>query len=212
MLSDHMKLRYLALLLGCSLMVGVCIADTSRLTNVIDTQTLIEDTLQLKSWDSTNLLPYSMIYTNLDKRCSASSITEGKQLASLLQSTWTNDLRPRHLQSEMRTRFTLLKTMVTSVRTTDEQQFCKQKYLLYALMEYSQRLALGEKVGVEAQAVRWAHEHGSAEAQPQNSGIPQATYLALVSYAQEISSQTDRALDQLAQEIIQKEIGTLLSL
>ena len=206
-----MKARTLALLLGCSIVIGICSADTSRFTTVIEAQTLIEDTLNLKDWDPSTLLPYSLIYTNLEKRCSPASISAGKQLAELLQPVWADNIRSRNLQSEMNNRFTLLKSMVVKIPSTDEQLFCKQKYLLYALMELSQKLALGQKVENSQQEPRtsqrnegWAEEHGSADIQPQ------VAYLTLMSHNETLATTEDHALAQLAQDTIQAEIGRLL--
>ncbi len=210
MYYHNMKQLTLTVLLGCSIAVGICFADMSRFENVIEVQTFIENAIDLKNCDITTPLPYTTIYTTLEQRCSAPSIQEGKQLFDILQYVWTNDIRPWKIKSEMQKRFSLLKNTIIGIRSTNEQLFCKQKYLLYSLLELSQKAALGENFEIrapksESQAPKEVEtqEHGSA------SNVPQTNYLTLLNHNETISDQVDYVLSQRAEEIIQQEIGIL---
>ena len=205
-----MKQLTLTVLLGCSVVGGICSADTSRFENVIEAQTFIENAIDFENCDITTSLPYTAIYNNLEKRCDSPSIQEGKQLFDVLQHVWITDIRPWKLQSEMQKRFTLLRNIIIGIRSTNEQLFCKQKYLLYSLLEFSQKIALGEELELKTQNLEpkeeWTQEHGSADSRSQRK------YLTLINHNERFSDQVDHILSQRAEEIIQQEIEVLMDL
>jgi hypothetical protein len=190
---------------------------------VIDTQNFIEDALQLKELHIQQSIPYATIYRSLEQQCDATSIQEATTLAETLKRTRANDFRSQPLlKKEMERRFTILKNMIPHLTTKEEHLFCKQKYLTYSLLEYTQALyggqvkatPLSEKnptsllpiVQTPVEQIGEPLLHTSAETSEN------VHYLTLTNNNQFLSNQTDITISQLSEYYIQKEIGKLISL
>jgi hypothetical protein len=124
----------------------LCIDSSSNTTcqksfpNVIAAQTFLERTLQIEKISIQQSFPYVLVYNLLKQGCDTQILEESKKLTTLLQSMWENNIRESLLKSEMEKRFTLLQQMIIKIPTSDENLFCKQKYLMYHLLERSQEL------------------------------------------------------------------------
>lgn len=194
----------------------------------MEAQTFIETTLQFKELHIKQTIPYATIYHSLEKQCDATAITEAQTLAEIVKQSRTSNIRPVLLEKEMERRFTLLKNLISSLKTNDEKLYCKQKYLTYALLEYTQGLYLGTasvsttppKTLAPAttpspstpllqppitQVLEPTIGHWSAET------VEQIQYLTLMN-TQTWTEKLAVAIAQVAENYIQKEIGKLISL
>jgi predicted transcriptional regulator len=112
--------------------------------NVFEAQVFIENTLQLQELHIKQQIPYSTIYSSLEKQCPALALSNAKALAETLKQSRTTNIRPQALKSEMERRFTMLKNIIPAMKATDETLFCTQKYLTYTLLEHTQNLYYGK--------------------------------------------------------------------
>jgi hypothetical protein len=119
----------------------------------------------------------------------------------------------------------MLKNMIPSLKTKDEKLFCKQKYLTYALMEYSQNLYQGgtslssqlpSKLPMKADPKTPASQLPGEQALVgqetlHNSADTPERYLTLINNDNTLN-RTELPIAQLTEKYIQKEIGKLISL
>jgi hypothetical protein len=113
------------------------------------------------------------------------------------------------LPTRMLKYFSLLQKMIHSVATEDTQLFCKQKYLLYSLLEYSQQQYQGKEMNTpktspsQTTPTTAETEHSSAQTQQ-----PPSTqqYLTLKNHNEQLTNENDLLLSNTAEKTIQKEI------
>lgn len=183
--------------------------------NVIEAQQFLERTLQIEQMTIQQSLPYTLIYNLLEQGCNEQVIEESKKLTTLLQSMWTNSFREPFIKSEMERRFTLLQHLIAKVKTSDEKLFCKQKYLMYHLLERSQVLFTTPSLAVREVALLLpqglpstplSQEHAVASVTSGNT-----TYLTLLT-TNSLTTKTALLLSQLTEKYLQTEIGKLIAL
>jgi hypothetical protein len=185
-----------------------------RSTSVMEAQSFVEDTLQMQERNSKQSVPYAIIYNVLEQRCDASTIKDTKKLVEALKSSRTSNVRSQNLKSEMEKRFNLLKSMTTTLKATDEKVFCKQKYLFYSLMEYTQSLYLGKNSTIKTPVIAVKKETPTAQlpveqvlqSEDTHGSATTPHYLTLINNATTLSDKTDVLISQLTDDYIQKEV------
>jgi hypothetical protein len=218
----------LGILLSCLIVVGGIsgAGHQKNFANVIEAQDFIENTIQLKELHIKQTIPYSIIYHSLQQQCDPVIIKEADLLVEVVKKSRTSGIYSQTLlKKEMESRFTILKNLIPSLKTDNEKMFCKQKYLTYSLLEYTQGLYLGTINAVTTQLplpekkplstpirptpmeqlLEPTPSHGSATA----FDIPK--YLTLTTH-QLLTSKVDMVVSQFAEASIQKEIGRLIAL
>jgi hypothetical protein len=113
---------------------------------------------------------------------------------------------------ELEKRFTILKQLIIAIPTTSEQLFCKQKYLTYSLLEWSQKQYQGNNLSPTTKNTstftkepeKTEASHSSAQTSP--SETTPLSYLTLINHNSTLSDKADLLLSQLAEKYIQTEV------
>lgn len=204
---------------GLMVVGGICGAIHQNFANVIESQNFIENTIKLKEVNIGQTLPFTTIYHSLEQQCESSTIKEATTLAEILKNSRTSNFTTSNtLKKEMERRFTMLKNMIPSLKSDNEKVFCKQKYLMYSLLEYTQGLYLGTVKAVSPPLIPQQKPitpppiiqtpieqvleptHSSAET------TENVQYLTLINLNQSLTDKVDVLISQLAEIYIQKEI------
>jgi hypothetical protein len=181
--------------------------------NIIEAQQFLERTLQIEQITIQQSFPYTLIYDLLEQGCPPQVLEESKKLTTLLQSMWANNIREPLLKSEMEKRFSLLQQLIAKVQPSDEKQFCKQKYLMYHLLERSQVLFTTPSMARIASLPSQELSPQSSQAHAVASVTSGDTkYLTLINNTTSLTTKTDLLLSQLAEKYLQAEIGKLMEL
>jgi hypothetical protein len=119
--------------------------------------------------------------------------------------------------------FRSLKNLIVALPTTDTELFCKQKYVTYRILEWSQEqyaknsITFLPKIAqplkpplIPAPDVTTEDAHLAAPP-PSTLTDPFGTYLTLQSATDTLSGQEELLIAQLAESYIQTEVAKLLS-
>ena len=188
-----------------------------QFATIIEAQRFIEAVIPPKEIGIERHIPYFLIYETLEQWCNSSVIEEVQTLLEpLKQSRW--NVSNWNIQNEMNKRFTVLTSMISSVKEDDEDLFCKQKYLLYSLLERTQELYNNPssskwinvtKRSIENTQTTTTQEHGSADLKESSFDHE---YLNLKHITNSLVSEQDWRIATIAPKLIQKEIKNLLDL
>ena len=143
-------------ILSCLLLIGFVasqslFADSILLgkksfSTVQEAQQFIEDIIQIDELTIEDDIPYALIYRVLQQGCDAAILQDTQILIQNLQTYRSRGASPMMISSQMFNYFHVLQKMVHKASTNDTQLFCKQKYLLYSLLEYSQQRYHGKEI------------------------------------------------------------------
>ncbi|MDR2416472.1 MAG: hypothetical protein LBD75_07975 [Candidatus Peribacteria bacterium] len=114
----------------------------------------------------------------------------------------------------MEKKFTLLQRLIASVQTPDEKMFCKQKYLMYHLLEHSQKLFATPSLIEPAITPLPLPELTLSTQQHTAAPVTSETtkYLTLIHNTTSLTNKTALLLSQLAEKYLQAEIRKLIAL
>ena len=191
----------------------------TNFTEIIKTQKTIEDTIKIKELHIKQEIPYSIIYSSLEKQCNPAIIQEAKTFTNSLKEVRITNNSPQKIKTEMEKNFTILKTIIPSIKTDNETSFCKQKYLTYSLLEYSQSIYLkwNNSTNNKTNSITTTKpkptpptqdtEHGSAETiekEPEH-------YLTIIHQDKDLTNNRDRTFSEVTEIYLQQEIWKLFN-
>ena len=225
------------IMMGISHAQTLCIGEQEdanckkHFATVIEAQLFIEEVIAPKTLTIGQNIPYSLVYQTLEQGCDEKVIAETKKLIEPLKQSRGN-VASWKIQTEMQKRFSLLIKMIAGVKEEDEKLFCKQKYLLYSLLERTQEegkrgkeekggdsldsensLDSGESFESGESEENGEQEHGSAEiAEETPEKFSNQEYLMINNVTKGLETAQDWNIATLAPKLIQREIGKLISL
>lgn len=192
--------------------------------NIFETQTFVENTINLSGLRIQDTIPFWIISEILEKECSPSSLEDAKVTIDQLVPIRGNAIPKRKLQIEMQKRFNFLKQIILAINSEDEATFCKQKYITYRILELTQKLFKGESIkslenkqkawtketslqkseissNTTSEALTWDDEHPSAEIKK--------SYIKLQHNTANLTEK-EKKLAQITEKSIQEVISTMI--
>ena len=108
-------------------------------SNIFEVYQLIESTLNLKSAGLTTDIPYSTIKEAFEKNCSTEAIADAKKDLPALKDAWGTSVSSNK-NKVLKERFETLRSLIIWAKKDNQQEFCKQQYILFSLLETTQEL------------------------------------------------------------------------
>lgn len=111
----------------------------SASNNIFEVYQLIENTLNLKAATITTEIPYPTIKEAFEKSCPAEAISGAKKDLPALEDAWGTAIGANRNQV-LKERFETLRDLIIWVKKDNQQEFCKQQYILFSILETIQEL------------------------------------------------------------------------
>ena len=100
---------------------------------------IIENNINIEEANITSNINYNSINEILEGNCNNNYINEAKKLLPNLKQAWNSWLN-KDREKVLTKRFNILKDIVLTTNQNDEKTFCKNKYILYSMLETTQNL------------------------------------------------------------------------
>ena len=123
-------------------------ANTS--SSVFEVYQLIENTLNLKTSTLTTNIPYQTIREAFENSCPSESISNAKKELPTLKDAWWSSVNVNK-NKVLKDRFETLKNLIVWVKKENQDEFCKQQYILFSLLETTQELYNWKKTALPIQ-------------------------------------------------------------
>ena len=108
-------------------------------SNIFEIYQLIENTLKLKTATLTTNIPYSTIKEAFEKSCPTEAIADAKKDLPTLKDAWGTSVSTNK-NKVLKERFETIKELIIWTKKNNQQEFCKQQYILFSLLETTQEL------------------------------------------------------------------------
>lgn len=190
-----------------------CFSFAKSENSIFENDALFLNKLKIYDKEISDYIPFELIYDAYKIWCDDQVYETTNNIAALLSKKWDKKIKPNKYKEIMSIRFDILKWMLQEVdqKSKNEKSFCKNKLLIYHLLETTQNLYLKKtnKTKSEVEENNKINKIYNSE-NFHWSAIP--NYLLTLQTNTKNLTNNDQIFVKNAENYIQKEISNLLDI